>query len=122
MCLQNVQVLVAAGHTGDLYRQLELAQPRHGVVEVTGGEVWTRLLSIAVSHLPPHVSLWRWCLVDSWVATWRVHWTKVSLSDVLRGSAVVWAPQLTISETVLVCMQLFVVGLGETVGDGWVPL
>ncbi len=39
MCLQNVQIVVAAGHAGDLYRQLELAQPKHGAVEATGGEV-----------------------------------------------------------------------------------
>ncbi len=40
MCLQNMQVLVAAGHAGDLYRQKELAQPKHGVFGASGGEFW----------------------------------------------------------------------------------
>ncbi len=51
-----------------------------------------------------------------------MHWTELFLSVALCGSVTVWAPQLTISETALVCVQLFVVGFVETMGGGWAPL
>ncbi len=40
MCLQKVQVLIAAGHSGDLYLQLALLQPRQSAFGVERVEIW----------------------------------------------------------------------------------